>query len=66
MQSKESLESGNAIYDFREQDLELLNKFKTRTVFTITTDQNLQLYQKESFKLAHSVSALKIMAGLPY
>ena len=35
--------------------MELLNKFKTSTVFTITTDQNLHLYQKEAFKLAYSV-----------
>ena len=55
LQSTRSLESRHARYDFREQDLELLNKFQTRTVFTITTEQNLSAYQKETFKLAHSV-----------
>lgn len=49
-----SREKWNAVYDFGERDMELLNKFKTSTVFTITTDQNLHLYQKEAFKLAYS------------
>lgn len=54
IQSTGLIESKKAIYDFGEQDLELLNKFRTRTVYTITTDQNLHLYQKETLKLAHS------------
>lgn len=58
LQSTRSWESRDARYDFREQDLELLNKFQTRTVFTITTDQNLSTYQKETFKLAYSVRTL--------
>lgn len=48
----------DAIYDFQMHDLELLRKFQTRTVFTITTDQNLHLYQKQSLQLAHSVRYL--------
>ena len=55
LQATGSQESRNAIYDFRGQDLELLNRFQTRTVFTITTDKNLHVYQKETFKLAYSV-----------
>lgn len=47
------------MYDFRERDLELLNRFQTRTVFTITTDKNLHVYQKEIFMLAYSVRILK-------
>ena len=48
----------DAIYDFQLHDLELLKKFQARTVFTITTDQNLHLYQKQSLQLAHSVRLL--------
>ena len=50
-----SSDGRDAIYDFQMHDLELLQKFQTRTVFTITTDQNLHLYQKQSIQLAHSV-----------
>ena len=58
LRSTGSSDGRDAIYDFQLRDLELLKKFQTRTVFTITTDQNLHLYQKESFQLAHSVSFL--------
>ena len=57
--SKGFLESRIAVYDFRERDLELLHKFQIRTIFTITTDKNLHLYQKEIFMLAYSVRILK-------
>ena len=60
--STRSSDGKNAIYDFRVQDLELLKKFQARTVFTITTDQNLHMYQKESLKLAHSVRSLSVSA----
>ena len=52
------LKNGTTLYEFRQEDFELLRKFQTRTVFTVTTDNNLHLYQKETFKLAHSVSTL--------
>ena len=58
LQSTRSSECRNATYDFQMQDLELLKKFQTRTVFTITTDQNLHLYQNQSLQLAHSVRLL--------
>ena len=58
LQSTRSTDRRDAIYDFREQDLELLKKFQSSTVFTITTDDNLHLYQKETFKLAHYVRTL--------
>lgn len=48
------LKNGDTLYEFRQEDFELLKKFQTRTVFTVTTDNNLYLYQKETFKLAHS------------
>ena len=63
IRSTGSLESRKAIYDFREQDLELLNKFQTRTVYTITTEKNLQFYQKETIKLAYSVRILRLGSG---
>lgn len=53
-----SLKNGDTLYEFRQEDFELLRKFQTRTVFTVSTDNNLYLYQKEIFKLAHSVSTL--------
>ena len=58
LRSTRSSDGRDAIYDFQVQDLELLQKFQTRTVYTITTDQNLHLYQKQSLQLAHSVSFL--------
>lgn len=58
MKSMGLIESRNKIYDFGEQNLELMNRFRMRTVYTITTDKNLHLYQKESLKLAHSVRTL--------
>ena len=58
LRSTGSSDGRDAIYDFQMQDLELLKKFQTRTVFTITTDQNLHLYQKQSLQLAHSVRYL--------
>ena len=58
LQSRRSSDCRDAIYDFQMQDLELLQKFQTRTVYTITTDQNLHLYQKQSLQLAHSVRFL--------
>ena len=58
LQATGSQGSTNTMYDFRGQDLELLNKFQTRTVFTITTDKNLHVYQKETFKLAYSVRSI--------
>jgi hypothetical protein len=51
--SKES----NALYQLHGQDLELLAKFQTRTVFTITSDRNRRIYQDEMIKLACSVRA---------
>jgi hypothetical protein len=43
------------IYRLRDQDLELLSKFQTRTVFTITFDKSLPIYQNEIVKLACAV-----------
>lgn len=54
------------LYEFREEDQALLKKFQTRTVFTMTTDKNLHLYQIESFKLAYSVCIPRVMSGEPY
>ena len=45
-----------------EQDLELLSKFQARTVFTISTNTSLPIYQNEIIKLACLVRTL----GLPY
>ena len=41
-----------------EQSLQLFNKFYSRTVFTITTDKNLHLFQDELIKLAGLVCSL--------
>lgn len=41
------------VYDLSDQEhLELLNKFQTRTVYSITTSRNLQIYQNEFVKLS--------------
>ncbi|APA16343.1 hypothetical protein sscle_16g111130 [Sclerotinia sclerotiorum 1980 UF-70] len=41
------------VYDLSDQEhLGILNRFQTRTVYTITTDRNLQIYQNEFIKLA--------------
>jgi hypothetical protein len=56
-QSMGSLES-NALYQLGKQDLELLSKFQTRTVLTISTDKSLRIYQNEIIKLAFSVRTL--------
>ncbi|KAF7916947.1 uncharacterized protein EAE98_010378 [Botrytis deweyae] len=41
------------VYDLSDQEhLELLNKFQTRTVYSITTSRNLQIYQNEFIKLS--------------
>ena len=64
-QPTRSLGSRNAIYDFRKQDLELLKKFQTRTVFTITTEKNLSLYQMEAIKLAYSVRTVSLYLESP-
>ncbi|KAF7873876.1 hypothetical protein EAF04_002548 [Stromatinia cepivora] len=40
-------------YDLSDQEhLEILNRFQTRTVYSITTSRNLQIYQNEFIKLA--------------
>ena len=65
LRSTGSSDGRGAIYDFQVRDLELLKKFQTRTVFTITTDQNLHLYQKQSFQLAHSVRFLDACPSEP-
>ena len=64
-QTTGALKNRIAIYDFGEQDLELLNKFHTRTVFTITTDKNLHSYQTETVKLACSVRSPNICPASP-
>lgn len=50
----ESLES-NSLYQFGEQDLELLSKFQARTIVTVTADKSLVTYQHEVIKLAFLV-----------
>jgi hypothetical protein len=46
----------NDFYQLRDQDLQLLSKFQTRTVFTITFYKSLPIYQNEIIKLACAVS----------
>ena len=41
-----------------EQNLELLNKFQSRTILSITTDANLHIFKNEMIKLASSVNSL--------
>ena len=41
-----------------EQGLQLLKKFHSRTVFSITTDKTLHIYQDNMINLACSVSSL--------
>ena len=65
LRSTGSSDGRDAIYDFQLRDLELLKKFQTRTVYTITTDQNLHLYQKQSLQLAHSVRFLDACPSEP-
>ena len=57
LQPTESPES-NAVYQLDGQDLELLSKFQTRTVFTIGNDKVGHIFQNEIIKLACSVSTL--------
>jgi len=46
----------NALYQLGVQDLELLSKFQTRTVLSISIGKSLRVYQNEMIKLAFSVS----------
>ena len=41
-----------------EQNLELLNKFQSRTIYSITTDANLHIFKSEMIKLASLVYSL--------
>jgi hypothetical protein len=48
----------NVVYQLDVQELELLNKFQTRTVLTIGTDKGSHVFQSVIIKLACSVSTL--------
>ncbi|KAK4465396.1 hypothetical protein QBC42DRAFT_195176 [Cladorrhinum samala] len=39
-------------FPFKDQDLEILNRFHERTILSIRTDQTVNLYQRESVRLA--------------
>jgi hypothetical protein len=56
MQNSSKTLRRNEMYQLMDQDLELLSKFQTRTVFTITFDKSLPIYQNEIIKLACTVS----------
>lgn len=48
----------NSSYQLGRQDLGLLNKFRSRTVFTVTIDKSLRSYHNDIIKLACSVRNL--------
>ena len=56
MPSSSKFLGSDNIYRMKDQVLELLNKFQTRTVFTITFDKSLPIYQNEVIKLSCAVS----------
>jgi hypothetical protein len=48
----------NVAYQLDVQELELLSKFQTRTVFTIGTDKSSHIFQNVIIELACSVRTL--------
>ena len=53
---------GISRYVFEQNDVDLLSRFRNRTILTITTDRNRGVYQNQIIDIAPQVCARKSLA----